>query len=168
MMTFIPVQHVFLQKNGGLHMKKNELRPKENEAVKLEQTNPIIPAENKVLYRYSDKELEEFRELINTRLEAARKEVQYLQGQMRGRDETGADIETEHKFNIEDGSAAMEIEQRGQLAARQIQYINNLEKALIRISNKTYGVCRETGKLIDKARLRAVPHATLSMEAKKK
>ena len=130
--------------------------------ITKEQPNIKLPAENKqVVYRYSDNELEEFRVLINTRLEIARKEVQYLQGQMQGKDTS-----TEHKFNIEDGSAAMELEQRGQLTARQIQYINNLEKALIRISNKTYGVCRVTGKLIDKARLRAVPHATLSMEAK--
>lgn len=130
--------------------------------ISNEQPESITPAENKqVVYRYSDSELEEFRILINTRLEAARKEVQYLQGQMQGKDTS-----TEHKFNIEDGSAAMEIEQRGQLTARQIQYINNLENALIRIRNKTYGVCRVTGKLIDKARLRAVPHATLSMEAK--
>jgi len=149
-------------------MKKNDIRPEERIAVKIEETNKKKPSGNsQVLYRYSDKELEEFRQLILARLEVAKKEVQYLQGQMQGNDETGADS-SEHKFNIEDGSAAMEIEHRGQLAARQIQYINNLEKALIRISNKTYGVCRETGKLIDKARLRAVPHATLSMEAKKK
>ena len=81
---------------------------------------------------------------------------------MQGKDEIGED----HGFNIEDGSAAMELEQLGKLAARQIQYVNNLENALIRISNKTYGICRVTGKLIDKARLMAVPHATLSMEAK--
>lgn len=157
-------------------MKKNDLRPEELNPIKIEKAQPgqavrtgneIQPNDDKqVLYRYSDRELEEFRELINARLDVARKEVQYLQGQMQGKDETGADLSTEHKFNIEDGSAALEIEQRGQLAARQIQYINSLEKALIRISNKTYGVCRVTGKLIDKARLRAVPHATLSIEAK--
>ena len=69
-------------------------------------------------------------------------------------------------MNMEDGSGAMEREQLSQLASRQIQFISHLEKALIRIENKTYGVCRVTGKLIDKARLRAVPHATLSIEAK--
>ena len=70
-------------------------------------------------------------------------------------------------MNIEDGSGAMEREQLVQLASRQIQFMNHLEKALIRIENKTYGICRVTGKLIEKARLRAVPHATLSIEAKK-
>lgn len=120
-----------------------------------------------VAYRYSDAELEEFREIINSRLEVARKELQYLQSTIRGKDEHGEDDVSERRLTIEDGSAAMELEQMGQLAARQIQFINNLEKALLRINNKTYGVCRKTGKLIDKARLRAVPHATLSIEAKK-
>jgi RNA polymerase-binding transcription factor DksA len=70
-------------------------------------------------------------------------------------------------MNMEDGSGAMEREQLAQLASRQIQFMSHLEKALVRIENKTYGICRVTGKLIDKARLRAVPHATLSIEAKK-
>jgi RNA polymerase-binding transcription factor DksA len=69
-------------------------------------------------------------------------------------------------MTMEDGSMSMEREQLSQMASRQIQYIDHLEKALIRIENKTYGICRVTGKLIDKARLRAVPHATLSLEAK--
>jgi RNA polymerase-binding transcription factor DksA len=67
---------------------------------------------------------------------------------------------------MEDGSLSMEREQLNQMASRQIDFIDKLEKAMIRIENKTYGICRETGKLIEKARLRAVPHATLSMEAK--
>jgi len=116
-----------------------------------------------VVYRYSDEELNEFKELINARLEVARKELLYLQDQMRGKDATSED----RAMSLEDGSAAMEREQVSQLASRQILFVNNLEKALIRIANKTYGICRQTGKLIDKARLRAVPHATLSMEAKK-
>lgn len=123
--------------------------------------------EEHVAYRYSDAELEEFREIIHGRLEVARKELQYLQSTIRGKNEHGEDDVSERRLTIEDGSAAMELEQMGQLAARQIQFINNLEKALLRINNKTYGVCRQTGKLIDKARLRAVPHATLSIEAKK-
>jgi RNA polymerase-binding transcription factor DksA len=118
-----------------------------------------------ILYRYSDAELEEFRLLITARIETARKELQYLQAQMQGKDDRA---ENDNRFSIEDGSAAMELEQQGQLAARQVQYINNLENALIRIKNKTYGICRVTGNLIDKARLKAVPHATLSMEAKNK
>jgi len=116
-----------------------------------------------IIYRYSDEELNEFKELINARLEVARKELLYLQNQMRGKDTANED----RALSLEDGSAAMEREQVSQLASRQILFVNNLEKALIRIANKTYGICRQTGKLIDKARLRAVPHATLSMEAKK-
>ncbi|MDR3680852.1 MAG: TraR/DksA C4-type zinc finger protein [Flavipsychrobacter sp.] len=119
------------------------------------------------VYRYSDEELTEFRELITSRLESARKELMYLQGLITRKDEAGTE-DTENRYmNMEDGSGAMEREQLAQLASRQIQFINHLEKAMIRIENKTYGICRVTGKLIDKARLRAVPHATLSIEAKK-
>ena len=75
--------------------------------------------------------------------------------------------ETDNRYmTMEDGSLSMEREQLSQMASRQIDFIDKLEKALVRIENKTYGICRVTGKLIDKARLRAVPHATLSMEAK--
>ena len=119
------------------------------------------------VYRYSDEELAEFKELVLTRLEAARKDMLYLQSVVTRKDEAGTE-DTENRYmNMEDGSGAMEREQSAQLASRQIQFVNNLEKALIRIENKTYGVCRVTGKLIEKARLRAVPHATLSIEAKK-
>lgn len=119
------------------------------------------------VYRYSDEELNEFKELIIGRLESARKELLYLQGLITRKDEAGTE-DTENRYmNMEDGSGAMEREQLAQLASRQIQFINHLEKALVRIENKTYGICRVTGKLIDKARLRAVPHATLSIEAKK-
>lgn len=119
------------------------------------------------VYRYSDEELNEFKELITKRLDNARKELAYLQGLITRKDEAGTD-DTDNRFNhMEDGSGAMEREQLSQLAGRQIQFINHLEKAMIRIENKTYGICRVTGKLIDKARLRAVPHATLSIEAKK-
>lgn len=116
--------------------------------------------------RYSDGELQEFKVLIQGKLEAARKELAYLQGLITRKDEAGTD-DTENKYmGVEDGSGTMEREQLSQLASRQIQFIDKLEKALQRIENKTYGICRETGKLIDKARLRAVPHATLSIEAK--
>ncbi len=118
-------------------------------------------------YRYSDEDLNEFRDIINQRLEAARKELNYLQGLITRKDEAGTE-DTENRYmNMEDGSGAMEREQLAQLASRQIQFMSHLEKALVRIENKTYGICRVTGKLIDKARLRAVPHATLSIEAKK-
>lgn len=118
------------------------------------------------LFRYSDDELNEFRELISSRLTTARKELAYQQGLITHKDATGTE-DTENRYmNMEDGSGAMEREQLAQMASRMIQFINHLEKAMVRIENKTYGICRVTGKLIDKARLRAVPHATLSIEAK--
>ena len=116
--------------------------------------------------RYSDGELVEFRELIQRKLEAAKKELTYLQGLITRKDEMGGDEGDNRYMTIEDGSLSMEREQLSQMASRQITFIDHLEKALMRIENKTYGICRVTGKLIDKARLRAVPHATLSIEAK--
>ncbi|HEV8287066.1 MAG TPA: TraR/DksA C4-type zinc finger protein [Chitinophagaceae bacterium] len=115
--------------------------------------------------RYSDADLEEFRELITKKLDAAKKELAYLQGLITRKDEAG-DMEDARYMTMEDGSVSMEREQLSQMASRQIQFIDHLEKAMMRIENKTYGICRVTGKLIDKARLRAVPHATLSIEAK--
>jgi RNA polymerase-binding transcription factor DksA len=118
------------------------------------------------VYRYSDADLQEFKDLILKKLEAAKKELVYLQGLITRKDEAGTD-DTENKYmSMEDGSGSQEREQLNQMASRQIQFIDHLEKALVRIENKTYGICRVTGKLIDKARLRAVPHATLSIEAK--
>lgn len=122
-----------------------------------EQTGPTM--------RYADQDLAEFREIINKKLDAAKKELAYLQGLITRRDE-GGDMDEARYMTMEDGSVSMEREQLSQMASRQITFIDHLEKALMRIENKTYGVCRVTGKLIDKARLRAVPHATLSIEAK--
>jgi RNA polymerase-binding transcription factor DksA len=116
--------------------------------------------------RYSDSELGEFREIIVKKLDAAKKELTYLQGLITRRDEMGGDNDDARYMTMEDGSMSMEREQLSQMASRQITFIDHLEKALMRIENKTYGICRVTGKLIDKARLRAVPHATLSIEAK--
>jgi len=115
--------------------------------------------------RYSDADLSEFRELINRKLDTAKKELSYLQGLITRKDE-GGDLDEGRYMTMEDGSMSMEREQLSQMASRQIQFIDHLEKAIMRIENKTYGICRVTGKLIDKARLRAVPHATLSIEAK--
>jgi len=123
-----------------------------------EQTGPTM--------RYSDAELTEFRELINRKLDIAKKELAYLQGLITRKDEMGGDNDDARYMTMEDGSMSMEREQLSQMASRQITFIDHLEKALMRIENKTYGICRVTGKLIDKARLRAVPHATLSIEAK--
>jgi RNA polymerase-binding transcription factor DksA len=116
--------------------------------------------------RYSDSELVEFRELISRKLETAKKELGYLQGLITRKDQMGGDDTDNRYMTMEDGSLSMEREQLSQMASRQITFIDHLEKAMMRIENKTYGICRVTGKLIDKARLRAVPHATLSIEAK--
>lgn len=118
------------------------------------------------IVRYSDSDLTEFRDLIQRKLEAAKKELSYLQGLITRKDEMGGDESENRYMTMEDGSLSMEREQLSQMASRQITFIDHLEKALMRIENKTYGICRVTGKLIDKARLRAVPHATLSIEAK--
>ncbi len=118
------------------------------------------------IIRYSDSDLTEFRELIQRKLAAAKKELNYLQGLITRKDEMGGDEGDNRYMTMEDGSLSMEREQLSQMASRQITFTDHLEKALMRIENKTYGICRVTGKLIDKARLRAVPHATLSIEAK--
>ena len=116
--------------------------------------------------RYNDKDLERFRKAIAAKLEKARTELKYLQGLITRKDSSGTE-DTESRYaSMEDGSLANQREQLNQMAGRQIKFINNLEKALIRIKNKTYGVCRETGNLISKKRLMAVPHATLSKAAK--
>ncbi len=127
------------------------------------KTHNTAPAEPTM--RYSDSDLQEFREIIARKLDAAKKELNYLQGLITRRDE-GGDFDEGRFMTMEDGSVSMEREQLSQMASRQITFIDHLEKAMIRIENKTYGICRVTGQLIDKARLRAVPHATLSMEAK--
>ena len=116
---------------------------------------------------YGDKDLKEFKELITTKVEASRKELNYLQEQIKRTSELGEDGSDQKFSGLEDGTGTSEREYLNQMASRQIQYINHLEKALVRIENKSYGVCRATGKLISKARLKAVPHATLSIEAKK-
>jgi RNA polymerase-binding transcription factor DksA len=124
------------------------------------------PENNGPSMRYSDGELNEFKELIQRKLETAKKELGYLQGLITRKDEMGGDESDNRYMTMEDGSLSMEREQLSQMASRQITFIDHLEKAMMRIENKTYGICRVTGKLIDKARLRAVPHATLCIEAK--
>jgi RNA polymerase-binding transcription factor DksA len=113
--------------------------------------------------RYSDEELAEFKALIQERLAQARKDLELLQENVANSESD----DTAPTFKIlEEGAAVLSKEENSALAVRQIKYIKNLENALIRIENKTYGICRVTGKLIPKERLRAVPHATLSVEAK--
>ncbi len=122
--------------------------------------------EDKEKSRYSDVELQEFKTLIQDKLNGARAELQYLAQTLSNPNDNGTD-DTAGTFKVlEDGSATLEKEHINQLAARQKKFIDNLEAALVRIENKTYGICRETGKLIQKERLKAVPHTTLSMEAK--
>ncbi len=115
--------------------------------------------------RYSDEELEEFKELILEKLARARKDLEMLNDNVSGDDNSANDTAPTFKI-LEEGSNVLSKEENSQLASRQYKYIQNLENALIRIENKTYGICRMTGKLIPKERLRAVPHATLSVEAK--
>lgn len=129
-------------------------------------TKPVKLTKSDVQVRYSDKDLEEFRQLIQAKLDKAKKELEILTDAFSHKDGNNTD-DTSPTFKLmEDGAEITTKEEIGQLAARQKRFIENLELALLRIQNKTYGVCRVTGKLIPKERLRAVPHATLSMEAK--
>jgi len=118
--------------------------------------------------RYSDSELQEFKELILEKLRSSKEELSALSQSLSNPNMNGTDDTSGAYKTLEDGSATLEKESINQLAARQRKFIDNLENALVRIENKTYGICRETGKLIPQERLRAVPHATLSMEAKLK
>jgi DnaK suppressor protein len=117
--------------------------------------------------KYNDEELNEFKTLIKDKINIAREELQYLVGTLSASNSNGDDAAIAGK-TLEDGSATFEKEQINQLAGRQKKFIEQLEAALTRIENKTYGICRSTGKLIPKERLRAVPHTTQSMEAKLK
>jgi RNA polymerase-binding transcription factor DksA len=118
--------------------------------------------------RYSDEELQEFKELILKKLDKAREDYDLLKSSLNNTD--GNDTtDTSPTFKVmEEGATVLSKEELGQLAQRQLKFIQHLQAALVRIENKTYGICRETGKLIPKERLRAVPHATLSIEAKNK
>ena len=116
--------------------------------------------------RYSDSDLQEFRDLINGKLKEAREDLELLRGSLSHNDDHGTN-DTGRTFNMmEDGSDTLSREEIAQLASRQEKFIASLNNALIRIENKTYGICRVTGKLIQKERLKLVPHATLSIEAK--
>ena len=118
--------------------------------------------------RYSDKDLKEFEDLIHEKLARAREDLDQLQRSLSHRDDNSTE-DTAPTFKImEDGSETMSREETAQLAARQQKFIQSLENALLRIKDKTYGVCRVTNKLIPKERLRLVPHATLSIEAKQR
>lgn len=117
--------------------------------------------------RYSDEELKEFKELILDKLKIAQEDYAMYKNSLTQSD--GNDTQdTSPTFKVlEEGAATLSKEEAGKLAQRQLKFIQHLQAALIRVENKTYGICRETGKLIPKERLRVVPHATLCMDAKK-
>ena len=118
--------------------------------------------------RYSDEELDEFRQIILQKLEKAKEDYELLKSAIT-QSESNDTQDTSPTFKVlEEGAATLSKEEAGKLAQRQQKFIQHLQAALVRVENKTYGICRETGVLIPKERLRAVPHATLSMEAKEK
>lgn len=141
---------------------------KSMEKVKEKKTNPVDGNGNGLKLRYSDKDLAVFKEIILDKLSEARKDLELLRSSMSHLDDHGTD-DTSPTFKLmEDGSDVLTKEETAQLAARQQKFIKHLEDALVRIENKTYGICRVTGNLIPKERLKVVPHATLSIEAKQK
>lgn len=116
--------------------------------------------------RYSDAELQEFKELIQFKLDKAKEDYELLKSAIT-QSESNDTQDTSPTFKVlEEGASTLSKEEAGRLATRQAKFIQHLQGALIRIENKTYGICRETGVLISKERLRAVPHATLCIEAK--
>lgn len=130
-----------------------------------EEKNAVETSQEK--NRYSDEELEEFRVIINDMLVKARQEYDTLrQVVMHNGSNDIEDTSPSFKTVEDDGASQLSKEEASQLAQRQYKFIKNLEAALVRIENKTYGICRVTGKLIPKERLRLVPHATLTVEAK--
>ncbi len=117
--------------------------------------------------RYSDAELEEFKQIILEKLAVAQKDYNQMMASLSGADSNGTDDTSPTYKVVEDDAYALSKDETVRLAQRQQKFIQGLQAALIRIQNKTYGICRETGKLIPAERLRAVPHATLSIEAKR-
>lgn len=116
--------------------------------------------------RYSDEDLREFRELILNKLNEAKADYELLKDAITLKDDHGTDDTSPTFKTLEDATDVLSKEEAAQLALRQAKFIQHLQNALVRIENKTYGICRLTGKLISKERLRSVPHATLSIDAK--
>jgi RNA polymerase-binding transcription factor DksA len=116
--------------------------------------------------KYTDKELESFRKIINEKIEKAQNDLDLIKSAYMNDSNNGTEDTSPTFKSVEEGSETMSKEANTQLALRQEKFIRDLKNALVRIENKTYGVCRVTGKLIDKKRLNIVPHATLSIEAK--
>ena len=143
-------------------VKKEEVKPPAPvvAAIKKEEKKSMIEV------RYSDKDLNDFESLIKDKLKVAKSDLDELKQSLSHEGDNSTDDTAPTFKMMEDGSETMNREELSQLAARQEKFIVNLENALLRIKNKTYGICRVTGKLIPKERLRLVPHATLSIEAK--
>jgi RNA polymerase-binding transcription factor DksA len=118
--------------------------------------------------RYSDDDLQEFKEIILKKIERAEEDLKLLQSSYMNGSNNGTDDTSPQFKSFEEGSETMSKEANVQLAIRQEKFIRDLKNALVRIENKTYGICRVTGKLIQKERLKLVPHATLSIEAKRR
>ena len=118
--------------------------------------------------RYNDEELQEFKTIIVQKIEKAEADLELLREQFANDKNNGTDDTSPQFKSFEEGSSVMSKERNSQLASRQQKFISDLKNALVRIENKTYGICRVTGKLIEAERLKLVPHATLSMEAKLK
>ncbi len=116
--------------------------------------------------RYSDADLEEFRALLNDKIKKATEQLELIQSSYKNDSNNGTDDTSPTFKAFDEGSEVMSKEANSQLAIRQEKFIRDLKNALVRIENKTYGICRVTGKLINKERLKLVPHATLSIEAK--
>jgi DnaK suppressor protein len=173
------------EKRGRGRRKKNEGRPSSgnmeayirNRPLQLDMNRQLVKKANAgepkpfvnnfdTRTRYSDKELAEFKELILEKLKEAQTDYDLLKQTLSNEDNHGTD-DTSPSFKLlEDGSDVMSKEETAQLASRQEKYIINLKNALVRIENKSYGICRVTGKLIPKERLRSVPHATMGIDAK--
>lgn len=144
----------------------NKITPVKPKMKEMPKGKAQVDAKANERSRYSDEDLKEFKGLILNKLEDARKELINLQAALVNANEHGTDDTASSFKMLEDGSETLAKEEAGQLAARQRKFVDQLENALVRIENKTYGICRVTGKLIPKERLRAVPHTTQSIEAK--
>lgn len=120
------------------------------------------------LKRYSDEDLQEFKEIIQKKIDRAEEDLALLKSSYMNGSNNGTDDTSPQFKSFEEGSETMSKEANVQLAIRQEKFIRDLKNALVRIENKTYGICRVTGKLIQKERLKLVPHATLSIEAKRR
>jgi DnaK suppressor protein len=152
-------------------VKKAVVKPEPKKVPVAAKPAPVVnkaakPSKEDSKNRYSEKELTEFRQIINEKLEQAKKDYELLKNTLCHTDDHGTDDTSPTFKMLEDGSDVLTREETAQLALRQEKFIQNLQNALIRIENKTYGICRVTGKLIPKERLRRVPHATLSIDAK--